>query len=463
MNFSPRITFNTDIAQFAYAILVIILVPATLAFNTFYILRGMQRDMDFELNNKALLVESAIAIQSRDKMDNAARLQADLKELVDKLPEIRAIEVFRLNQDQLNPVVSTSTYTKNVADPNINQLAWGSNQAFSKQIFASLQNGPSERVWLVVSPIHDSSGKKLGLLNIYLSAAAIDAISNRTTRDSLFILVSSMVVIMLLLLNHFRFFEISILFKKLSELDKLKDDFISMASHELRTPLSAISNYAYLLIKNPISRDEKIKRHILVILESSNRLKNLIEDILDVSRIEQKRMKLNMVFNDIGGILNGVLTEIYPQAQNKRLKLTYYKSNFPLIVVCDKDKTYQIFMNLISNAIKYTPYGEVSIYHKIEKGMLRTFVKDTGVGISEEDRKKLFNKFSRIYNDRTKDVFGTGLGLWITKQLVEKMGGKISVDSIENQGSQFIVSLPLKYPNLGQQLDVISKKTIDKN
>lgn len=456
----PKITFNTDIAQFIYAVLMIILVPSTLAFNTLFLLRGMQRDTDFELNNKALLVESVIAIQSRDKVSNPAILQSDLNELVNTLPEIRAIEIFRLDQEELNPLVSTSSYTKNVADPVINQLAWGSNQAYSKQIFATLQAGPKERVWLVASPVHDGNGKKIALLNIYLSAAQIDAISARTTRDSLFILITSMIVIILLLLNHFRFFEISILFKKLSEIDKLKDDFISMASHELRTPLTAISNYAYLLMRNPaIYADEKIKKHVLVIMESSYRLKNLIEDILDVSRIEQRRISLMMVFNDIGGIISGVLTEVYPQAQSKGLKLTYLKPNYPLIVVCDKDKMYQIFINLISNAIKYTISGEVSIYHEIKNGQIRTFVKDTGIGISEEDRKKLFNKFSRIYNDKTKDVFGTGLGLWITKQIVEKMGGKISVDSIENQGSQFIVSFPLKYPNLGSQLNKIPDKT----
>lgn len=449
----PKITFNTDIAQFIYAVAVIIIVPAVLAFNTLFLLRGMQRDIDFELNNKALLVESVIAIQSRDKINNAARLNADLNELVTKLPEIRAIEVFRINEETLSPVVTTSQNTKNVTDPVLNQLAWGSDEAYSKQIFAALNNGASERVWLVASPVHDQNGKKIALLNIYLSAAQIDSISERTTRDSLFIMMGSMMAILLLLLNHFRFFEISILFKRLSEVDKLKDDFISMASHELRTPLTAIAGYAYLLMRNPVvTADEKVKHQISIILASTERLKNLVEDILDVSRIEQKRLVLNMGPNDLGGIINGVINELLPQAQAKNLKLVYDKPNYPLIINCDKNKMHEVFVNLIGNSIKYTPQGQVTILHVVKNSSLKTYVKDTGIGISQEDMGKLFNKFSRIQNDKTRNIFGTGLGLWITKQLVERMGGKITVGSIEGQGTQFEVAFSLSYPNLRTQI-----------
>ena len=103
-------------------------------------------------------------------------------------------------------------------------------------------------------------------------------------------------------------------------------------------------------------------------------------------------------------------------------------------------------MNIIGNAVKYTPKGTVSVFHEVTKGNIRTFVRDTGVGISPEGLKKLFSKFSRIQTESTKNIPGTGLGLWLTKQLVEKMGGTIEAQSIEYQGSQFTVTLPQNKP-----------------
>lgn len=447
MRFLPKIIISPDISQFVYAVVVIILIPSLLAFNTLFLLHSVQRDTDYELNNKALLTESAVALYLQDKIasNSAAILQPALNGLVKDMPDIKAIEVFKVNQDDLTPLTTTSPTTKSVTDPILNKLAWSSDNAYSKQIMAEVGSGSPERIWLVASPVKDKQGKKVGLVDLYLSAAEIDAISNRTTHDSLIILVGTMVVTLLLLLNHFRFFEISILFKKLNEIDKLKDDFISMASHELKSPITVIKSYASVLTENPaIAADQEANRYLSIIYQSSERLRTLVDDILDVSRIEQKRLTFKMADYDLRSIINEVVAEYLPQAQSKGLKLTYTIDAIPLVISCDKDKAHQIFSNLVSNAVKYTPSGEISIYHQIKDGKVRTFVKDTGVGISKENREKLFSKFYRIYNDKTQDVPGTGLGLWITKQLVEKMNGQISVDSIENQGSQFVVEFPSK-------------------
>lgn len=438
---------STNFSQFIYAVIVIVLVPAALAFNTIFLLKSVQRDIDYELNNKALLVESAISIGIREKMDSSARLQSDINELVTNLSDIRAIEIFKSSGEDISPLISTDQSTKTVVDPTLNQLAWGSDKAFSKQIVATIGHSAKERMWLVASPIHDGAGKKIGLLNLYLSGAQIDKISERTTRDSMLVLFVTMLGISLLLINHFRFFEISLLFKKLSDLDNLKDDFINMAAHELRSPLTVISNYIYVLAKEPaVQSNPQIKQDISIIYQTGERLKTLIEDILDVSRIEQNRVKYNMINVDISDTIGLIVKEFTPQAQAKNLKLVYNAPPEPLGLVTDPAKIRQVFYNLISNAIKYTLTGEVLIYHDVTKKEVKTFVKDTGVGLSSEDIGKLFGKFSRIFNPKTQNVPGTGLGLWITKQIVEKLGGKITVESIQNQGTQFIVAFPNKAP-----------------
>ena len=443
MKLFSKFTFNPDIAQLIYALFVIVLVPSILAINTIYILKSIQRDTDFQLNNKALLVESLIGLHVRDKLSDLVSLQNTLKKIVKDLPEIKAIEVFKSDDNLDASFTSTSEFTKKVSDPVMNQLAWGTNQAYSKQVSAII-GGPKERLWIVASPLHDDSNKKIGVLNVYLSAAQIDLITERTIRDSLFVLVATMIVVILLLLNHFRFFEASLILKKIKEVDQLKDDFISIASHELRAPITAIDGFSYLLLKNPVfKRDEKLQHYLKVITDSTGRLKILVNDILDVSRIEQDRIQFTLADIDLGEIITSVVNEFMSQAKQKGLNLVYKQLDHPLIVNCDKDRMHQIFANLVGNAIKYTLQGEVTIFHEIKENLLRTFVKDTGVGIPQESMSKMFAKFSRIPNDKTKTVPGTGLGLWITKQLVEKMNGKIVVESIENQGSQFIATFPL--------------------
>ena len=444
MRLFAKFAFNTDITQLIYALFVIVLVPSILAINTIYILRSVQRDTDFELNNKALLVESLISLHVHDKLSDSVSLQNTLNKIIKDLKEVKAIEIYKSDNNLDASFTSTSEITKKVADPVLNQLAWGTDQAYSKQVHAIVGSGVKERLWIVASVLHDNSGKKIGVINVYLSAAQIDLITNRTIRDSLFILAGTMIVVILLLLNHFRFFEASLILRKLKEVDQLKDDFISVASHELRAPITAIDGFVYLLLKNPIfSKDEKTQYYFKGISDNTGRLKILVNDVLDVSRIEQNRIKFTLADIEIKEIITSVVSELLPQAQSKGLKLTYTPLDRPLIVNCDKDRMHQIFTNIINNAIKYTLQGEIAVFHEVKESSLRAFVKDTGIGISQENMSKMFGKFSRIPNDKTRNVPGTGLGLWITKQLVEKMGGKITVESIENQGSQFITTFPL--------------------
>jgi signal transduction histidine kinase len=401
--------------------------------------------MDFELNNKALLVESVIASHLQDKLENKAELKTVLDELVSDLPEIRAVEIFRLKDQENLSFTTTSSLTKAVYDPVLNYLAFSSDEAFSKEINASLGEKSAERMWLVASPMYDNFDKKVGVINTYVSAAQIDAITQRTVNDSIKILLITLVVILLLLINHFSLFERAVAFVKLKEVDELKDDFISIAAHELKTPLTIINSYAYLLTKNKhIQNNAEMQGEISKIVASSNRLGILVKDLLDVSRIEMNRLELDIGIQDLGEIVSNVVDQLIPEAHIKKLTLVYQKPENRLFIKGDKNKLEQIFINLIGNSIKYTIDGSVTISHVLEKHSVKTNIKDTGVGIPLEKMNKLFDKFSRIYNEKTKDVPGTGLGLWITKELISTMGGKVYVESIENTGSQFSVGFPLE-------------------
>lgn len=444
MRFFPKLFDSFGTSQLVYALFIILLVPIIIIINTVFLLYNVTRDTDFELNNKALLVESVIANQIKDNIGNAYAVESELKEIVAKLEEIKAIEVLGVDSaNNIAPLAATSDITNKIRDKVLNNLSWVSNQAYSKQIKISLNSEP-QRLWLVVSPVHDSQGKKVAMINLYISAKQTDELTNRTVNDAIIILVVSVVITFLLLINHFRFYEMSLLFLKLKEIDKIKDDFISIASHELKTPIVAIRGYIDLLRRNSVIKsDKELDATSSHLGESAGRLQDLVEDLLNISRIEQNRMVFEMKNYDIREIINNLVAGLKLEAEQKGLKLSYEQAEQPLIVYCDKNKAHEIFSNLISNAIKYTPSGEVVISHQIKDKTVKTMIRDTGVGISGEDMSKLFMKFSRIYNEKTKEVTGTGLGLWITKQLVGKMKGKILVESLEGKGTQFTVSFPM--------------------
>lgn len=230
------------------------------------------------------------------------------------------------------------------------------------------------------------------------------------------------------------------------ELDKMKTEFISVVSHELRTPLTSIKGYTDILITEQAGEINDIQREFLGILQASaNRLANLINDILDISRIESGRLDVKQDPVDYSRIVGDTLRLMKAAADEKDIMLD---ASLPAAwpkARGDVDKIGQILTNLLSNAIKYTPSGgfvKLLVEVNGESGYT-TCVADSGIGISKEDQKKLFQKFFRADNSLTREAGGTGLGLVIVKTMVELLGGSIWVDSEVGKGSKFFFTLPL--------------------
>lgn len=227
-------------------------------------------------------------------------------------------------------------------------------------------------------------------------------------------------------------------------LENMRSDFVANVSHELKTPLTSISGFVETLKLNE-DIDPQTRNRFLGIIESeSNRLKRLIEDILLLSFIENKENSLVDSVN-----IYEVFIEIYDMtsyiAKSKNIKLTYEFSDKSIKVCSNRDYIKQVFLNLIDNAIKYTPENkEVHVNVSLSKGNICISVKDTGVGIPEEDIERIFERFYRVDKARSRDVGGTGLGLAIIKHIVKSLGGNISVKSELGKGSEFIVIIPQK-------------------
>jgi signal transduction histidine kinase len=297
------------------------------------------------------------------------------------------------------------------------------------------------RFFQVIRAIVDVEGEPIGWVSTKTSLSQFDELTRKNIQTAYLILLGIIFVIVLLLIRHAKIIDYASLYKRLKEVDQMKDDFVSMASHELRSPLTVIRGYADIL-KGINGLSESDKKNIERIDIAAKGLDDLVADILDVSRLNQGRLLVKIEEVDIKEIVKNVSESFQHTAEEKNLSLYVELSDIPHILV-DPDRFRQVVVNLVGNAVKYTKKGEVAVKLLVEGDFVVLRVSDTGIGMSEEERGELFGKFYRIRNDETKDIKGTGLGLWITKQIIEMMNGKISVESIKGVGSHFIVKFPV--------------------
>ncbi len=233
--------------------------------------------------------------------------------------------------------------------------------------------------------------------------------------------------------------------RELQHLDELKSDFMATMSHELRTPLTSIIGYSDMLLSGMTGElNEKQGVFIESILKGGETLLGLINDILDLTKIEAGRLELNRESVDLRAALLGVLPVVKPRAKDKRIRIsTFLPTDLPL-VSADPAKLNQVLLNLLTNGIKYThDNGSVSVEARIAGDLVEIWINDTGIGMAKEDQAKVFQRFTQIDSSATRTQGGTGLGLAIVKELVELHGGTIRVQSKLGKGSSFVFTMPI--------------------
>jgi signal transduction histidine kinase len=232
---------------------------------------------------------------------------------------------------------------------------------------------------------------------------------------------------------------------RLQELDKQKSEFVSFATHQLRSPLTSMKGYASLMLEGEMGPvPEMVKGGIQTILTSTKTLINLVEDYLNISRMELGTMKYSLTEIDFKSLLEEVVREQKTNIEAKGLTFNVdFDANQTYKVKADLDKFKQVLMNTIDNSVKYTPTGSLSISLFKKDGKVIFKVSDTGVGINPAVMVKLFKKFSRAENAHEVNIHGTGLGLFIAREIMNAHKGRIWAESAgEGKGSQFYVELP---------------------
>lgn len=293
---------------------------------------------------------------------------------------------------------------------------------------------------LVSLPYNHTNGQVSGLIHLVQDMTELASIEQRVTqqRNELRLLRDE--------LNR-RNQQLAAANAELQSLDEMKSKFVSIAAHELRSPLTAITGYLELLMDDGAGCFTDLQRDYLGIIQgSAHRLLTITNDLLDLTRIEAGRLELVLRPTDLGAVLRAVAGEYAAQIAAKTQQLILTIPDDLPAVLCDIMRAAQIVGNLLSNATKYTPVGgriQLQLEHAADEGFLQVVVRDTGVGIPVAEQKRLFERFFRASSAATAGALGAGLGLHITRALVELHGGKIWLESAADQGAAFFATFPI--------------------
>jgi Na+/proline symporter/nitrogen-specific signal transduction histidine kinase len=232
--------------------------------------------------------------------------------------------------------------------------------------------------------------------------------------------------------------------KRLKELDRLKDEFVSTVSHELRTPLTSVRAFSEILHDNADMGQEERKKFLDIMVKETERLTRLINEVLDLAKIESGRADWHMEIIDLTEILKEAVAATSQLFHEKSVAIVELLPSFPIKVFADRDRIIQVVINLLSNAAKFSPQdeGRVTVRLYFKEREIRVEVADNGPGIHPDEQQKIFEKFKQITDLRTGKPKGTGLGLAICRRIIEYHNGYIWVESIPGEGAKFVFSLP---------------------
>jgi len=235
-------------------------------------------------------------------------------------------------------------------------------------------------------------------------------------------------------------------FHDITELKRLEDirkDFVANVSHELRTPISSIKGYAETLLDGKADSEDNVKEFLGIIYQDSNRLANLIDDLLDLSKIESGKMNMEFEPLEVLPLLKRCVNVLEKTAKDKKLSIKLEIPDNIAKASGDHKRLSQVFLNLLDNAIKYTPEGgSIRVGAASKEKFIQVDISDTGVGIPDKDLPRIFERFYRVDKARSRELGGTGLGLSIVKHIVQAHNGQIWVQSTLGQGSTFSFTIP---------------------
>jgi len=438
--------FVRDHPQLWFTLLVAVVITMSFVFMALQF-AGIARDAQEQLfNDRAGWLLAGVATFAPEVLGDQVLLRERLRALRDSTATIESIMILAPHDDAWRTYVHTGenlegrVVTYDRSRDAVFTYAWND----PREAYTGIIGEGGSRKFVTARQIPHQEGSTKALVVATLTLSEADRLLTRNLYTSMGILGLVLVAILFLFFRHARIVDFATLYKKQVEIDQMKDSFLSMASHELKSPLSVIRGYIEYLEDATLPEDQR-QEFVKRIGLSADELRQLIDDILDVSRIEMGRLRFSPDHVVPREVMEEVVDMFKETAKGKGLTMHLDVSDSvkDAGVLVDRGRLKQILVNLTSNALKYTLKGTITLAVAVRDDVVECSIRDTGVGMTSEEQKRLFSKFYRVESKETRSVRGTGLGLWITKYLIEHMQGSISVESIKGEGSRFVVAFPV--------------------
>lgn len=423
--------------QILFALVWVIIIPLIFLFSGERFLDAARTNQDRLQKDKVGLLHDVFGSYVKTVTFDATIVQTEIEYLASINPDIRNLSVLEVNNNEIIPIASLTIEIvgKPVEDTTLFSLASG---AVTTSLNFELYQG-EERIWHAFRVLETEDNRRFYLYSEH-SLANIDNIIAQNEQKAYWSLALVYIIVLALAYWQIRNTNYQYLYDEARKANATKDLFTNMIAHELRAPLTAIRGYASMVMedKNSTSQNKEYSERIKL---STERLLTIVNDLLDVARIQSGKLLVIKESVDLDKVIKNVADELKISALEKDITLSVIGSESPAMVTSDGKRLHQAFTNLVSNSIKYTKEGKIEITLEDKQNNYEIRIKDTGMGIAAKDQKNLFAPFYRVENDDVSQITGTGLGMWITRQLLELMGAKIEVESIKGVGTHIVVTI----------------------
>lgn len=423
--------------QIILALITLVVIPALFLWSGQQFLEAGRENQDRIQKNKVGVIHDAFVAMARGTTDNDL-VEREVLSFQELNPDIVSFRFSELIDSEIVPFIALDKSYIGVPEATSEFYQSASLQPEESLIFEFYKNGG--RYWDAYRAF-DIPDKGTYFIHTGHSLVVTDNIIKSNERKAYAALAIVYVVLLLITYWQIRNVDYRHLFSEAKKANETKDLFTNMIAHELRAPLTAIRGYSSMLLESNDVSKSGIK-HVESIKLSSERLLSIVNDLLDVARIQSGKMAVELKEADVPSVVNSVLEELRVSASEKNISLNATGCEVGSKAYIDEKRLHQALTNLVSNSIKYTNKGNIEVELTETATVVELRIKDTGMGISAEEQKKLFAPFYRVETNDVSTITGTGLGMWITKQLLEHMHAKIAVESIKGVGTHIVLTLP---------------------
>ncbi len=423
--------------QILFALMLLIVIPLLFLYTGQQFLEVGKSNQDRLQKDKVGIMHDVLSSLLLGTEFNLVTVQRELDRLAALNPDIVDYSIAREEGNQIMPLIARDPAVVGIPAVNTDLYINASLRTDESIIFEFYDY--NTRFWSAYRSVQSETGVTY-FIYTQISFENIDALLSQREAAAYITLLFVYLFLLGLAYWHIRLTDYRYLYVESQKAIETKDLFTNMIAHELRSPLTAMRGYASLLkdhLTDTVQREQADR-----IEQSAERLLSIVNDLLDVARLQSGKLGIEIAPTELSAVLTAVVAELTVMAGEKGSTIVFTGAETTHTVQGDQKRLHQVLTNVVSNAIKYTEQGQIQITVEEQYATVEVRVKDTGMGISAEDQKKLFAPFFRVENADVSNITGTGLGMWITKELIELMGGTIGVESIKGVGTQIVITLP---------------------